>query len=166
MAARKKRTTRREAEITAAVNEVRQGAAMDAMQGTTDMAAEADDSISAVRLIEGMQDAAAHHNPKPRERLSFFAAHFMARYLRPLEERIRGLRRALQEAHRALEQPTPMLLWCPECGTRHVDEGEWVHRHHHTHACQECGHVWRPAVSKTVGVQYLPGFKNGTSGRR
>jgi uncharacterized Zn finger protein len=54
-----------------------------------------------------------------------------------------------------------MLLWCPECGKRHLDEGEFATKRHHTHACQHCGHVWRPAVEATVGVQFLPGFKNG-----
>lgn len=56
--------------------------------------------------------------------------------------------------------PTPMLLWCPKCGTRHIDAGPWAEKHHHTHACQECGLVWRPAII-TVGVTHLPGFKNG-----
>lgn len=54
----------------------------------------------------------------------------------------------------------PMLLWCPACGQRHIDEGEFATKHHHTHACQKCGMVWRPAVVYTVGVQFLPGFKN------
>lgn len=57
--------------------------------------------------------------------------------------------------------PIPMLLWCPECGRRHVDRGEFVLKSHHTHACQHCGHCWRPAVLPTVGVQFLPGFKDG-----
>lgn len=56
--------------------------------------------------------------------------------------------------------PIPMLLWCPECGERHIDVGEFATRPHHTHACQGCGHVWRPAIEPTVGVQFLPGFKN------
>jgi hypothetical protein len=54
----------------------------------------------------------------------------------------------------------PMLLWCPECGERHVDEGEFATRIHSTHACQNCGHCWRPAIVPTVGVRFLPGFKN------
>ncbi len=53
-----------------------------------------------------------------------------------------------------------MLLWCPECGTRHVDEGEFTTKPHHTHACQTCGMVWRPAIVPTRGVQFLPGFKS------
>ena len=59
-----------------------------------------------------------------------------------------------------LDEPVPMLLWCPECRARHVDEGEFVGKRHHTHACQSCGHCWRPAVVPTVGVRFLPGFKN------
>lgn len=59
------------------------------------------------------------------------------------------------------QKPVPMLLWCPECGERHVDEGEFATKSHHTHACQHCGHVWRPAIVATCGVQFLPGFKNG-----
>ena len=56
--------------------------------------------------------------------------------------------------------PIPMLLWCPECGGRHVDEGEFATKPHHTHACQHCGMVWRPAIVPTCGVWFLPGFKN------
>ena len=56
--------------------------------------------------------------------------------------------------------PIPMLLTCPSCGKRHVDEGEYATKEHHTHACQHCGTVWRPAIVATVGVQFLPGFKN------
>jgi hypothetical protein len=57
--------------------------------------------------------------------------------------------------------PIPMLLFCPACGDRHVDEGEFAAKSHHTHACQTCGMAWRPAVVPTVGVRFLPGFKNG-----
>lgn len=52
------------------------------------------------------------------------------------------------------------LLWCPACGERHIDEGEFAMKEHHTHACQHCGMVWRPAIGPTFGVRYLPGFKN------
>ncbi len=57
--------------------------------------------------------------------------------------------------------PIPMILHCPGCHARHIDEGEFATRSHHSHACQLCGLVWRPAVVATVGVQFLPGFKNG-----
>jgi hypothetical protein len=56
--------------------------------------------------------------------------------------------------------PIPMRLHCPECHALHVDEGEFATKPHHTHACQRCGAVWRPAVVPTVGVRFLPGFAN------
>lgn len=54
----------------------------------------------------------------------------------------------------------PMVLFCPN-GHRHIDEGEFATSPHHTHACQECGIVWRPAKVNTHGVRFLPGYKNG-----
>ena len=57
-------------------------------------------------------------------------------------------------------EPLPIILHCPECRTRHIDEGEFATKAHHTHSCQGCGLTWRPAVAPTVGVQFLPGFKN------
>ncbi len=57
-------------------------------------------------------------------------------------------------------EPIPMLLHCPMCNKRHVDVGIHAAKQHHTHACQHCGHVWRPAIVNTVGVQFLPGFKD------
>lgn len=57
-------------------------------------------------------------------------------------------------------EPIPMRLHCPECLALHIDEGEFATKLHHTHACQECGAVWRPAIVNTVGVRFLPGFKN------
>lgn len=57
-------------------------------------------------------------------------------------------------------QPVPMRLHCPECHQLHEDVGEWTTRVHHTHSCQHCGLTWRPAVVPTVGVRFLPGFRN------
>ncbi len=54
----------------------------------------------------------------------------------------------------------PIIMHCPGCSERHIDRGEFATRPHHTHACQLCGIVWRPAIVNTVGVQYLPGFKD------
>ena len=56
--------------------------------------------------------------------------------------------------------PIPMFLTCPLCGARHIDMGEFATKPHHTHACQGCGLTWRPAIEMTVGVQFLPGFKD------
>lgn len=58
------------------------------------------------------------------------------------------------------KSPVPVRLTCPKCGELHLDEGEFATKVHHTHACQSCGMVWRPAVVPTVGVRFLPGFKN------
>lgn len=68
----------------------------------------------------------------------------------------------LVAARKAVEAPRPMLLWCPApgCGARHIDKAEFETQAHHTHACQACGMVWRPAIGLTVGVQFLPGFKD------
>lgn len=51
-----------------------------------------------------------------------------------------------------------LRIHCPECGALHVDEGEYATKPHHTHACQSCGNVWRPAIPNTLGVRFLPGF--------
>ena len=53
----------------------------------------------------------------------------------------------------------PMILFCPN-GHRHIDEGTFADKPHHTHACQECGIVWRPAKVNTHGVRFLPGYTN------
>lgn len=61
-----------------------------------------------------------------------------------------------------LEAPLPLILYCPLCHTRHIDEGEQTTKPHRTHACQNprCGHLWAPAVVPTVGVWTLPGCLN------
>ena len=79
------------------------------------------------------------------------------------QDLIRKMNEAQSEAYdlkQKLAQPIPMRLVCEDCGVLHLDEGEFATKPHHTHACQHCGLVWRPAVVCTVGVQFLPGFKN------
>ncbi|HEX4334655.1 MAG TPA: hypothetical protein VH062_02010 [Polyangiaceae bacterium] len=83
------------------------------------------------------------------------------------ESELGGVPRAELEAFEALMRlspavPVPMVLHCPECRARHVDEGEFATKVHHTQSCQSCGLTWRPAVVATIGVQFLPGFKNET----
>lgn len=56
--------------------------------------------------------------------------------------------------------PLKIRLPCPVCREIHVDDGIWATKPHHTHACQYCGNVWRPAVENTTGVRFLPDFKN------
>lgn len=58
------------------------------------------------------------------------------------------------------ELPIPMQLDCPRCHARHIDTGEFAYLPHSTHACQNCGLVWKPAKVNTVGVEFLPGYKN------
>ena len=70
--------------------------------------------------------------------------------LEMVKETIRGL----------MARPFPMYLTCPKCNARHIDEGEFATKPHATHSCQDCGLTWRPAIGPTVGVQFLPGFKN------
>ncbi len=58
--------------------------------------------------------------------------------------------------------PIRMLLTCPSCCSRHIDEGRFASKPHHTHECQVCGLVWRPAIENTVGVQLLFGPESET----
>ena len=58
------------------------------------------------------------------------------------------------------QRPIPIRINCPTCGLLHVDRGLFATKPHHTHSCQGCGMTWRPAVVDTVGVQFLPGFKD------
>ncbi len=57
-------------------------------------------------------------------------------------------------------KPIPIRLNCPECGELHIDEGRFAKKVHTTHSCQHCGMTWRPAVVPTVGVRFLPGFRD------
>lgn len=69
---------------------------------------------------------------------------------------------ALEKQLGTSADPIPMRLVCEICGELHVDQGEFATKRHHTHSCQACGHTWRPAVVATVGVRFLPGFKDPT----
>lgn len=51
--------------------------------------------------------------------------------------------------------PIRMRMPCENCGTLHIDEGAFATKPHHTHQCEECGLVWRPAIENTVGVKFL-----------
>lgn len=57
-------------------------------------------------------------------------------------------------------KPIPMRLPCEACGRLHIDRGEFATKVHHTHSCQHCGLTWRPAVVPTVGVRFLPSFRD------
>jgi uncharacterized Zn finger protein len=66
----------------------------------------------------------------------------------------------VQPAEPKYGEPIEMILTCPTCGARHIDEGEFATKPHRVHACQGCGLVWQPAKVNTVGVQFLSGYKN------
>lgn len=61
--------------------------------------------------------------------------------------------------------PIPMILYCPACGTQHVDAAEspgedgmmpvWENPPHRTHKCGVCEMTWRPADVPTIGVAQL-----------
>jgi hypothetical protein len=57
--------------------------------------------------------------------------------------------------------PIDMVLFCPSCGTQHIDapdpQKNWDNRPHRSHACQNpaCGHQWRPADVDTNGVRAI-----------
>lgn len=53
------------------------------------------------------------------------------------------------------EKPMRMVLFCPECGVKHIDTGEWATKPHKTHLCLTCGFEWRPSLINTVGVESI-----------
>lgn len=71
--------------------------------------------------------------------------------------------RALAAVTDRAAEPIAMHLWCPSCGTQHLDVGEFATRPHKTHTCQSCGFCWMPCLQPTCGVQFLPGTKNPTA---
>jgi hypothetical protein len=97
--------------------------------------------------VERMDQHLSHRSTNPRD-----ASVPIPDLSRPLNE--------IAELKQKLAQPIALRLNCPDCGHLHIDEGEFATKPHHTHACQFCGNVWRPAIVNTVGVQFLPGFKN------
>lgn len=56
--------------------------------------------------------------------------------------------------------PVQMLLFCPNCGLKHVDEPDertpdWTNPPHKSHLCHGCGCIWRPADVPTEGVNAI-----------
>jgi hypothetical protein len=96
------------------------------------------------------------------KRLQDLLQHERAEFAKHLDEIQQSYNKNLEHVREGLvgTEPVPMIMACPSCGERHVDEGEFATRPHHTHACQACGFVWRPAKAATVGVHFLPGMKN------
>lgn len=74
------------------------------------------------------------------------------------DNHMRGRAEAILQAMCELV-PVRMLLFCPQCGTQHVDAPDparnWSNPPHRSHECQHCLHVWRPADVATTGVALL-----------
>ncbi len=80
---------------------------------------------------------------------------------------------ALQECNMLRDEPVKMVLYCPKCGTQHIDAPEpfdhaddyisesgtlrerWDNPPHRSHLCAKCGCTWRPADVATVGVESI-----------
>lgn len=61
-----------------------------------------------------------------------------------------------------MTDPIPMHLYCPFCHAQHFDPPSF--RPHKTHACQNCGEHFQPALVETVGVKFLPGCQSMPTG--
>lgn len=129
------------------------------------------DSPKIVTLTGRVVALPPHGNTPSREDAIFISnAPADVAYLLEAVERLQGeldLRPAPAHFHLCVEcdkpiTPEPLDLFCPACGLRHVDEGEWVSRPHKTHRCVAytstdghvtagCGHEWRPYAHPTVG---------------
>lgn len=111
-----------------------------------------------------MQENAAHAEDRPVPR--FFTLEslktyvgFLARDVVETRGDVRVVKTDLFELL-PVRAPIPMRLFCERCHAQHIDKGRFETHPHHTHSCQSCGLTWRPAVPCTVGVQFLPGFKD------
>lgn len=72
--------------------------------------------------------------------------------------------------------PVDMVLYCPKCGTQHIDAPEhhadespecaWTNRPHKTHLCAQCGHKWRPSDTPTNGVAATASGKDSDTAPR
>lgn len=114
--------------------------------------------MSAVHRLSKLQSSLVHHASGLVTELNNFKNPVEPPTL--MVDHARSLGALLLDALGSESPKIPMILFCPSCGKRHLDEGIWEDKHHHTHSCQECGFTWRPAVVNTVGVRFLPGFKN------
>lgn len=75
--------------------------------------------------------------------------------------------RAIYAAMYDAAPPIDMLLYCPNCDERHIDQpnDEWSNPPHRTHLCRLCGHEWRPSDTPTNGVAALPSGHSSLAAR-
>lgn len=111
-------------------------------------------------ILQLIRDVALREHQNPAIRVDF--GETFGEYRADDIKKLIDEKAALENAFTKLS-PIPMILTCPLCCARHIDAGEFATKPHHTHSCQSCGFTWRPAVIPTVGVQFLPGFKDGES---
>lgn len=101
--------------------------------------------------------------PTPNQRIGMTTAEAQkgfAAVARKLAAELPSLK-DIAESMRNQITPIPMILFCPNCGTRHIDapiaEG-WANPPHRSHLCAHCGTVWRPADVPTTGVACIQTF--------
>ncbi|AOJ62443.1 hypothetical protein WJ32_08220 [Burkholderia ubonensis] len=88
-------------------------------------------------------------------------------YCAMIAARPRAPQPAQADAPAEAREPVDMLLFCPKCGTQHIDGPEvgdidtgngirddvqWANPPHRSHLCHACGTIWRPADVPTNGV--------------
>ncbi len=70
-----------------------------------------------------------------------------------------GIEEEDKDSRRLVYLPIDMLLFCPGCGTQHIDEPNtllgWTNPPHRTHMCAKCGYLWRPSDMATNGVDSI-----------
>lgn len=85
--------------------------------------------------------------------------------LKTFDERAAYQRGVADARALAKETPIDMVLYCPACGTQHIDAPDpspqfaspdevWTNPPHRSHLCHnpKCGTIWRPADVPTNGV--------------
>jgi hypothetical protein len=89
-------------------------------------------------------------------------------------EALREIMKAVDQLEQCARQRVDMVLFCPSCGTQHIDGPEcgfeydtdgrpigelrgWTDPPHLSHLCRNsaCRHVWRPADVVTNGVAQI-----------
>lgn len=72
-------------------------------------------------------------------------------------ERVQTLYSTMRAIAPRRVEPVDMLLWCPACGTQHIDapNGDWQNPPHRSHLCAHCSWQWRPSDTPTNGVAAL-----------
>lgn len=132
------------------------------------------EAVPDVRNLISQLENAAHNKGELFERHQGkgWPATASERFTRLRDETIPSLRKQLLAAapQQAEAVPVDMVLYCPKCGTQHIDMKEirfidrgpnsppgnqtvWDNPPHKSHLCHGCGHIWRPSDTPTNGVE-------------